>query len=311
MEQTGTFAFLMTGSPRGQTCLAPKSANVLVRPLPFPPISGTGIPTRYLCRGDTLVVLGGVTVTKGSKFTWSSETGSPWKPGTDSVRIVISPTAFGLHKYNLSIKDSFGCVNAGVTNIIVREFKTPTVTIDPIGCPGPDLTLRARGSDEGVTPFFDWLIDGQTLVGGRRELFVPNAIGKKIQVYMTVAAPAVTNATDVCIAPPGNRQIKSPIITISCQGVSTKDIPEGVRNISIYPNPTEGAFSVKVDLETSKTVGFRIMNILGQTIQQVAPRNVAAGEMIEEFRLNDVPAGMYLVETKLDNKSVITKIQVQ
>lgn len=311
IRATGTFSFLVTGTPRGESCFGAKSLSVLVRPLPFPPISGTGIPTRYLCSGDSLIVLGGVTVTKGSKFTWSSETNSPWKPGTDSVRIVVRPTAFGLHKYNLSIKDTFGCVNAGVTSIIVREFKTPTVTIDPIGCPGPDLTLRARGSDEGVTPFFDWLLDGQTLIGGRREQFLANAIGKKIQVYMTVAAPAVTNATDVCIAPPGNRQIKSPIITITCKGVGTHDLVDGLQKISVYPNPTEGAFSVKIDLETSKTVGFRIMNILGQTIQQVAPRTVAPGETIQEFNINNVPTGIYLVETKLDNKSVITKIQVQ
>ena len=114
-----------------------------------------------------------------------------------------------------------------------------------------------------------------------------------------------------CKIPPGTRQVKSPVITVSCQGVSTKDPIEGLQKIEVYPNPTEGAFSVKLNLETSKTVGFSILNILGQTIQRVAPRAVTAGEMIEEFRLNNVPAGIYLVETKLDNKSVITKLQVQ
>jgi Secretion system C-terminal sorting domain len=311
INSVGTTTFLLSGTPRGQSCFAAKSISVLVRSLPFPPISGTGIPTRYLCRGDSLTVLGGVTVTKGSKFTWSSETNSPWRQGSDSVRIIVKPIDFGLHKYNLSIKDTFGCVNTGVTSIVVREFSTPTVTIDPIGCPGPDLTLRARGTSEGVAPFFDWLLDGTTLVGGRRELFLPNAIGKKIQVYMTLAVPAITNATDICIAPPGSRQIKSPIITISCQGVSTKDLVDGLQNITVYPNPTEGAFSVKINLETSKTVSFRVLNILGQTIQQIAPKSVSSGEIIQEFDVNNVPAGIYLVETKLDNKSVITKLQIQ
>ena len=102
----------------------------------------------------------------------------------------------------------------------------------------------------------------------------------------------MTVGTDVCPLAPGTRQVKSPVITISCQGVSTKDPIEGLQNIAVYPNPTEGAFSVKINLETSKTVGFRILNILGQTIQQVAPRSVMAGEMIEEFRLNNVPAGI-------------------
>jgi Secretion system C-terminal sorting domain len=306
----GTFSFLVTGTPRGQSCFAAQSISVIVRPLPFPPISGTGIPTRYLCRGDSLVVLGGVTVTKGSKFTWSSATNSPWAPGTDSVRIVIKPIVPGLHKYNLSIKDTFGCVNSGVTNIVVRESVTPTIAFDPIGCPGPDLTLRARTTNEGTSPAFDWLLDG-LLIGGRRELFLPNAIGKKIQVFMTVSNPLTTQATDVCVAAPGTRQVKSAIVTVTCQGVSSKDLVEGLQKIAVYPNPTEGSFSVKVDLETSKTVGFRILNILGQTIEQVAPRTLAAGETVQEFRLNNIPAGMYLVETRLDNKAVLTKLQVQ
>jgi hypothetical protein len=311
IEQTGTFAFLMTGSPRGQTCLSPKSVNVLVRPLPFAPISGAAsIRTRYLCRGDSLNVIGGSSASAASVFTWTSETGSPFTTTASKTTITIKPTAFGLHKYNLLIKDEFGCSNTGVANIVVPQLVTPTVTIDPIGCPGPDLTLRARGTNEGSGPYFDWLLDGQ-LVGGRRELFLPNAIGRKVQVFMTVTDSVPKAASDVCIAPPGSRQVKSPIITISCQGVGTHDLVDGLQNISVYPNPTEGAFSVKMNLETSKTVGFRILNILGQTIQQVAPRPVAAGEMIQEFSLNNIPTGIYLVETRLDNKAVITKLQVQ
>lgn len=223
--------------------------------------------------------------------------------GASRTSIIVKPIVPGAHRYNLAIKDEFGCSNTGVTTITVRNNVTPTVTLDPIGCPGSDLTLRARGTNEGATPFFDWLLDGQ-LIGGRRELILPNAIGKKIQVFMTVAG-------DVCPIPPGTRQVKSPIITVSCQGVLTKDPIEGLQKIEVYPNPTEGVFSVKLNLETSKTVGFSILNILGQTIQRVAPRAVTAGEMIEEFRLNNVPAGIYLVETKLDNKSVVTKLQVQ
>ncbi|MBL7813515.1 MAG: T9SS type A sorting domain-containing protein [Saprospiraceae bacterium] len=303
IPESGTFTFLLTGTPRGGSCFAAKSINVKVNPLPFPPISGTGLVPRFLCQGDSLTVIGGASASTASVFTWSSATNSPWRAGTSRTNIIVKPVTFGAHIYNINIKDENGCVNNGETTIIVRDNVTPTVTFDPIGCPGPDLTLRARGTNEGASPFFDWLLDGQ-LIGGRRELILPNAIGKKIQVYMTVG-------TDVCPLAPGTRQVKSPVITVTCQGVSTKDIPEGVQNISVYPNPTEGAFSVKIDLETSKTVGFRVMNMLGQTLQQIAPRTVTAGEMIQEFNLSSAPAGIYLVETRLDNKSVITKVQVQ
>jgi myo-inositol-hexaphosphate 3-phosphohydrolase len=153
-------------------------------------------------------------------------------------------------------------------------------------------------------------LDGTTLIGGRREQFLPNAIGKKIQVIMTVAAPLITNATDVCLAPPVNRQIKSPIITISCQGVATQTIAE-LQSLSIYPNPTTGDFTVKLNVESASKVGFKVMNLLGQTIQSIAPRKVESGETQQAFQLNNAAKGMYLIETTINEKRVMSKIQVQ
>ena len=193
-------------------------------------------------------------------------------------------------------------MNEGVNNLIVRDNVTPTVTLDPIGCPGPDLTLRARGTNEGATPYFDWLLDGN-LVNGRREYFLANAIGRKVQVIMNVGA-------DVCPAPPGTRQVKSPVITISCQGVSTQTIPE-LQSLMVFPNPTLGDFTVKVTLESAQTVGFKIRNLLGQTVQVIAPRKLDSGETLQSFQLHDAAKGLYLIETMIGGKRIVSKIQVQ
>ena len=79
----------------------------------------------------------------------------------------------------------------------------------------------------------------------------------------------------------------------------------------VFPNPTLGDFTVKVTLESAQTVGFKIRNLLGQTVQVVAPRPLDSGETLQSFQLHDVAKGLYLIETMIGGKRIVSKIQVQ
>jgi hypothetical protein len=114
---------------------------------------------------------------------------------------------------------------------------------------------------------------------------------------------------DVCPTPPSTRQVSSVVRVVECR-VGTGEIAH-LQSLSVYPNPNNGDFAVKMELDAPKMVSFRVINLLGQAVQVVKPRQVAAGEFIEMFDLTNMPAGMYMVETKLDNQTVTTKIQVQ
>lgn len=292
----GAYTFSLSAQPRGANCFASVNITVIANPLP---ITGVSAP-REMCAGDSLTIASG---TQAPTVVWSSSTNSPWRAGSTITSIVAKPVSQGVHVYNIRTTDARGCVNYNNTTITVRPNVTPTVTFDPIGCPGPDLVLRARGTNEGTAPFFSWLVEGN-LVGGRRELVLPNAIGKRVRVIMNVGA-------DICpvLPAPAGRQVSSAEVVVSCQGVSTQEI-EDLTKISVYPNPNDGNFSVKIDLEAAKTVSFRIVNILGQTVHQLAPRQVSAGELIENFNVQNLATGMYFIETRLDNKAKVTKIQV-
>lgn len=292
----GAYTFSLSAQPRGASCFASVNITVIANPLPS---TGVSAP-REMCSGDSLSISSG---TQAPTVVWSSSTSSPWRAGSARTNIVAKPVTQGVHVYNITATDARGCTNYNSTTITVRPNVTPTVTFDPIGCPGPDLVLRARGTNEGTAPFFSWLVEGN-LVGGRRDLVLPNAIGKRVKVIMNVG-------TDICpiLPPPAGRQVSSAEVIVSCQGVSTQDI-EDLTKISVYPNPNDGNFSIKIDLEATKNVGFRMVNILGQTVHQVATRQVAAGEYIENFNVQNLATGIYFMETRLDNKTKVTKIQV-
>jgi hypothetical protein len=304
IRMAGNLTFNLSAQPRGNNCFAANIVNATVNSLPSglpnPINPSTGL-ARAICLGDSLTLSSGAIST--STVTWGSPTNSFWRAGSAQTNIVVKPATFGLHRYSTRIVGANGCVATGEVPVTVRDYVTPTVSFDPLGCPGPDLTLRAKGNPEGLTPFFDWLIDGTTLINGRREVQIPNAIGKKIQVIMNVG-------TDLCPTPPLSRQFRSPLIEITCRGVGTNDVDLG-QNITVFPNPTEGVFSVKLTLEKSQKVGFVVRNLLGQVVQNVVPQQLNAGEHVQQFILTDVAAGLYLVETRLDEQIVLKKVLVQ
>ncbi|MFM2269809.1 MAG: hypothetical protein RL757_3250 [Bacteroidota bacterium] len=297
IDLDGAYTFNFSGTPRGQTCFASQVINVNVKPLPSAGISAP----RFMCSGDSLTIASGALNT--NVVTWFSASNSPWRAGSAQTNMVAKPTAVGVHTYNVRVVDpATTCANTNSTTITVRENVVPTVTFDPLNCPGPDLILRARGTNEGATPFFDWLVEGN-LVSGQRELFLPNAIGKSVQVIMKVGA-------DVCPLPPNTRQIASIIKIVSCQGVSNQELTNKNR-VLVFPNPTDGNFSVSINLENPKTLRMRIINLLGQTVENVAPRSLNSGEYLHTFQINNLATGIYLLETKLDDQIIMTKIQIQ
>jgi hypothetical protein len=293
LPNVGTIAFTIAAQPRSQNCFASQTINVTVRPLP-----SAGIATpKLICYGDSVSISSGATGT----MLWSSATNTPFRQ-VSLGSVMVKPTTFGVQTINVKVTDPVSlCLNYNSTTVTVRDNVTPTVDFIGLGCPGPEMTLRAVGTHEGATPYFDWLVDG-VLVGGRRELILANAVGKRAQVVMNVG-------TDVCPAPPSTRQIIAPVKIVQCR-VGTGEIA-ALQSLLVYPNPTQGDFSVKMDLDAPKTVRFRILNLLGQTVHMVKPRLVGAGEYIESFNVSNLAAGMYLVETKLDNQAVMTKLQVQ
>jgi uncharacterized membrane protein len=300
---TGAHGFTLTAQPRGNNCFFAQTFNVTANPLPN---TGLSVP-RLMCLGDSLSVASGAQ----GNLTFSSSTNTPYRQVSLSQNggsVMVTPTTFGVHVINLRVQNPTTlCVSTNSTTLTVRENVVPTVDFTATGCPGPELTLRAVSTNGGTgtisAPFpeFMWIVEGQ-LVGGRQELTLPNAVGKRVQVIMNAGL-------DVCPAPPGTRQVSSPVRVVECR-VGTGEIAH-LQNLSVYPNPTNGHLFVKIELDAPKMASFRVLNLLGQAVQVVKARQISAGESIESFDLTNMPAGIYMVETKLDNQTVTTKIQVQ
>lgn len=79
--------------------------------------------------------------------------------------------------------------------------------------------------------------------------------------------------------------------TVNLPGVTeVKSIGNGVANLSIFPNPTQGALSVKIESAVNEEVVMTLTNVTGQIVQEIklntnTPTNIVI----------DQPAGMYIL----------------
>ena len=79
-------------------------------------------------------------------------------------------------------------------------------------------------------------------------------------------------------------------------------------NFELYPNPTTNDIRISYTAETTSTINFTVLDILGKIISQttVIP---TIGENMTSLSLTDYPTGIYLVRIQNENsEQVVRKI---
>lgn len=83
-----------------------------------------------------------------------------------------------------------------------------------------------------------------------------------------------------------------------------------VSGIAIYPNPTEGAFTLELGMVQDAKAELRIVNPLGQTIVD-ENHSLAAGNNKLELNLNGVAKGIYIVQLKTASGMITRRVTKQ
>jgi uncharacterized repeat protein (TIGR03803 family) len=118
----------------------------------------------------------------------------------------------------------------------------------------------------------------------------------------------------VCV-PTSHRPNHSPSLSGSfSNGFNTATL--GIQNLSstvsklnIYPNPSNGVFSLSYSLNTGGTVHITILNELGQIVyNNTEQRN--AGSITEQLNLESLAAGIYSLRMQTDNGITVRKIAI-
>ncbi len=86
------------------------------------------------------------------------------------------------------------------------------------------------------------------------------------------------------------------------------DQPE--KEISIYPNPSNGVFTISLANLEAKTAELRIINVIGNEILRETITRTD-GQFLKEVDLNKYAKGLYYVKLEADNYSAIRRVVIK
>lgn len=85
-----------------------------------------------------------------------------------------------------------------------------------------------------------------------------------------------------------------------------------VNEINAYPNPTNGTFTLSLDLKKNADVKVRVTNLLGQEVASIAPKAMVAGKNNEvKIDMSKFANGVYLYTVSSENFTVTKRIVKQ
>ncbi|MBF9251702.1 T9SS type A sorting domain-containing protein [Pontibacter sp. 172403-2] len=82
------------------------------------------------------------------------------------------------------------------------------------------------------------------------------------------------------------------------------------QDISIYPNPSEGIFTISVSNLSAHTADLRILNVIGNEILHEKLTR-GEGQFAKTIDLSNLAKGLYYVKLETDNFSAVRRVIIK
>lgn len=218
-------------------------------------------PGDSICVGETATFIA-ITNNGGGSATYS------WiKNGTT----VSGATSTSYSTNNLNTGDVVACLLSNIPNcpgytdtsnkvtMTVRPVMAPTVSITanpntPLE-PMQLVTFTAQTTYGGNNPTFQWMRNGQPVIGATSSTWGTYQLSNGDSIY------TILTSSDRCADPDTavSNGIKVQVL------LSVDDVNQ-LGNVTLYPNPNNGTFTIKGKLNTNKEISINVMNAIGQSV---------------------------------------------
>ena len=219
---------------------------------------------------------------------------------------IIYPTNYStdvIGEYTITYKATDNGGNVATFERIVRvvDEERPVIVTNPVNLPRwstYDFTTGVSVKDNYNTP----------------QQFASEDRGCRVEIIRSNVDFNYPGIYEVCyqaIDESGNRSF------ITCRTVQVRETGEflGVENLnmeemlSIYPNPSNGAFTVKFEGNLASNANITVLNAQGQVIQTIANPVFQNGELA--INITGASAGMYIVRVQSGDQIVNKKVTIQ
>ncbi len=223
------------------------------------------------CAGGSTVL----TASGGTSFAWNtSET-------TASVTVTSEGT------YTVTVTNANGCTDEASQTVTMNPAPpTPSIIVYITTCVLACDILLPNGT-------YMWHWNGG-MVGGNFQFLDADTVGNG---FYTVQITDGNGCTAI-----------SQLTPVNCVIDAVNELTS-ISDLTIYPNPTTGRFTVSLKSDEVRDVEILCTNLLGQSIFS-KEYNLSNGELKTELDLSAVGKGLYLVQVRRHGKSVFRKMSI-
>jgi Ig-like domain CHU_C associated/Secretion system C-terminal sorting domain/PKD-like domain len=271
---TASKTFTVTGTD-ANNCSNKATQSIVV--IPGPTVTQTASPSSAaVCEGGKVTLTGGGAVS----YVWSG-----------GVKDGVAFTPPATQTYTVTGKDENNCT--GTTTRVVTVFPLPNVSIvvSPVSssvCLGDSIQLSGAGAKT-----YTW--DGGVVDGAK---FAPTASGV-FSVTGRDAYSCTNTASQVVV-----------VNECNVQPIGIKEEVSSLQQITVYPNPNNGTFSISVKNAKFKELTIVVVNMLGSEVFTASDKNNST-EYRAEVNLETLPKGVYYLKLSTGNDTVIKKLIIQ
>lgn len=90
-----------------------------------------------------------------------------------------------------------------------------------------------------------------------------------------------------------------------------EDISTKVADLNIFPNPISSQFSISFDLKEADNVSAQLYSLDGKLMKELINEKMNSGNVNQQFDVNDLAAGIYLVKLNVGGATITKKIVKQ
>jgi propanediol utilization protein len=229
-------------------------------------ISQAFVTSSMLVNPNPIITVNNGTICAGQNFTINPNGANTYT--IQGGNAVVSPTSNS--NYTVVGTSTAGCLSQAVATSSLIVNASPTVTVNSGAiCIGESFTISPNGANT-------YTIQGASAV-----------VSPSISTTYTVAGTSTVGCVSQGFA-------TSSLTVNQCVGISNQNM--GIGSVSIYPNPTNGEFTI--ELVSLNNTYITITNVLGQIIK------TQKAELMNQINLNLFEQGVYFINVMENNQSV-------
>lgn len=224
-----------------------------------------------ICKGDS------VALNIGSKYAgynilWYQDSTFIAAAGTTDTLIYVKVTG----NYSVKVTNpATRCSNSSAPVAVAVSGTIPFAANIFYQSGPPELFLNPFLGGSSALWYFD-----STLVSGQNGQFLPS-LGNG-NYYAKVFPTGFPQCS-----------ITSAVYNLNINGID--ELPSDIYNLAVYPNPNNGAFTVKLNVVTQGNVAIKLTDMLGRSVYENGLVNIT-GEVKDNINITGMAKGIYTLE---------------